>query len=295
MLQFVHCNLCGTDDARLLLIKDSYRVVRCRACGFVYVNPQPPEEEVKAAYTEDYFAKRRGGAGYLNNRDDIIATSKKNMTEIEKYKKKGRLIDVGCAMGFFLEVARERKWKVVGVDCSKFAMKYATKKLSLTVFPSLKDGNFPNSYFDVVTAWDYLEHLYDVSNELKEIYRVLKDDGILAITVPNMRNLTCMKSLELWEQLTPPLHLSYFTPSSLRRMLFKAGFEIVKMHGRGDTIVRKSAGKIRSSDLVDSLRAYKKWLSPLKKIFFDYPVLTAHVAIQHLNFADAISVLARKA
>lgn len=135
MIQFVHCNLCGTDDARLLLIKDSYRIVRCRACGFVYVNLQPPEEVVKAAYTEDYFARRGGGARYLNNRDDIIATSIKNMTEIEKYKKKGRLIDLGCAMGFFLEVAREREWKVVGVDCSKFAMKYATKKPRLTVFP----------------------------------------------------------------------------------------------------------------------------------------------------------------
>jgi len=105
------------------------------------------------------------------------------LREINKYKKSGKLLDVGCATGLFIEKA-EKFFDIYGVDVSKYAIDIAKKKkLKVSVLSSDK-LDFKNNFFDAITSFDVLEHVESLDNMLSEIRRVLKKDGVFVFVVP---------------------------------------------------------------------------------------------------------------
>jgi SAM-dependent methyltransferase len=98
----------------------------------------------------------------------------------------GRLLDVGCGCGFFLKSAQDAGWEVLGVDLNTKAISYATSHLQVNALPGdLRDAHFPDGSFDLVTLWNVLDHAPDPIDLLREVHRVLKDDGRVFIRTPN--------------------------------------------------------------------------------------------------------------
>jgi ubiquinone/menaquinone biosynthesis C-methylase UbiE len=139
----------------------------------------------------------------------------------------GRLLDVGCASGFFLRVAKESGFEVQGVEISAIPLDYARKVMSVDVFHgSLFDARFPEAYFDVVTLWDTFEHLRDPQKMLEEIRRILKSGGVLAVETLNMNTLSSFLLRARWPLYAPPYHLFYFTRKTLKNVVVSAGFRL---------------------------------------------------------------------
>jgi len=167
---------------------------------------------------------------------------KNNMLRVEaleRYKKGGRLLEVGCGNGYFLAAARDRGWQVQGVEvCGKLAA-YIKKHLRLDIFAgTMEDAKFPDRSFDAVYLNNVIEHLNDPSSFMFEIGRALKDDGIVFISAPNMRDTLNIVNNVLarlglrpnWEgYLRPPMHLHAFSPQPLDRLLDKTGFRVLDM------------------------------------------------------------------
>lgn len=227
-MKYIHCNLCKGDSSSLLFTINSMKIVQCLNCGLIYVNPQPSEGDIKKIYKNGYF-NGSWQSDFLSEKKLYSPRFKERMSQINTFKAKGKLLDVGCAVGYFLETAKQKGWHAFGVEISYFASKHA-RDSGLDVFTgTLKEAKYPAQYFDVVTLWHVLEHMEDPLDHLEEVHRILKKSGLIAIEVPNIGSKRFKKLRGNWDQLKPHEHLYYFTPEVLGKMVKKAGFKIAKI------------------------------------------------------------------
>ncbi len=220
------CNICGSTTYDLYLIKDGIRVVKCSNCGLIYTYSDPEEND---RYSARYFL----GDNYEDYIADIEAREREAKERLDflnsQANKKGKLIEVGCAAGFFLAMARRDGWSVEGTDISAYATNYAREKFNIEVFTGyLRDRAYPDNYFEAAVLWHTLEHCADPKGELREINRLLKPEGILALEVPNIESLSAQKYKERWYHFVPQYHLYHFSPDTLGKLLKKTNFKIIR-------------------------------------------------------------------
>jgi SAM-dependent methyltransferase len=136
----------------------------------------------------------------------------------------GRVLDVGCGDGDFLADLRRLGWEGYGTEFSEVACELTRARGINVRQGSLRSAGFPDRFFDVVTIWHVLEHLPEPAAELAEARRILRDDGLLVLEVPNSGCLTFQLCQERWWPLDIPRHLQHFTPATLARLLDRSGF-----------------------------------------------------------------------
>lgn len=238
MLETVPCNLCGADNTAPLMEIDGFHIVRCKQCGLIYVNPRHGEEALHEIYTESYYdhdgitngVEFYGYDDYLRDEENIRITFARRLETIERYANKDRLLDVGCATGFFLDLARQRGWEVVGTEVSEYGARYARQYFDLDVrLGSLGELGFGAQAFDVVTMWDVIEHVVDPTAELREVHRILRKGGLLSIITPDAGSLVARLLGRRWEEFRRVReHVFFFSKHTLDQMLRKTGFEIIR-------------------------------------------------------------------
>ncbi len=244
LFERVACNLCGSEDFKVLyknnLNIDDHadvrnfvctnsnfsrhgQIVKCGKCGLVYTNPRLKSEYVYRQYQTAvdpvYLAEKKGRHLTFTN----------SLNEIEKIGPKGKILDVGCYAGFFLEVAKENGWQACGVEPSRWASEYAKDTLGLDVKTmALEQAGFREKQFDVITLWDTLEHLMDPVSTLKETHRVLKDEGLVCASTMNVNSLFARILGKRWPHLML-MHMYYYSPDTLVKLFARCGFKITSI------------------------------------------------------------------
>jgi 2-polyprenyl-3-methyl-5-hydroxy-6-metoxy-1,4-benzoquinol methylase len=240
------CNLCGSRAIAVYHDQGWRRVVRCRDCGLIFVDPMPtPDEKAeieRRAYEGELLPEV---ADFFRNchrdfqDDPVIEAFRHGLRWMGSARAPGRLLDVGPGTGIFLYIARsEFGWEPSGVDiCPESAVK-AKEEFDI----DLEVGDFdtyawPRESFDAVTMLDMLEHTTDPSASLARAFELLKPGGVLYVVVPNQRCLLTL-ILDKWIQAHGPMreyflerlyvapHEFYFCPRTLRRFLEKTGFQV---------------------------------------------------------------------
>lgn len=241
-MEIASCLLCGDSETRLAytvkdrleVTREPFSVVRCQRCGLLFLNPRPTKEEIGRYYPyseyKDEFTSAIEDEPSLLRRLNRLYHMEKMCRSVERVKSEGRLLDAGCATGNFLDGMRKRgNWQVWGVEVNEKAARYAQERFGLDVFiGELWEANYPAHHFNVVTLWHVLEHLHDPLDTLKEIGRVLKDDGALILSVPNSDSFDARIFGHYWIGLDPPRHLYTFSIKTLKRLLTEAGFETIE-------------------------------------------------------------------
>jgi 2-polyprenyl-3-methyl-5-hydroxy-6-metoxy-1,4-benzoquinol methylase len=227
--QRLACNLCGSGEARPLYVIDGYDIVRCAGCGLAYVAEPVTAEQLQAYYGKAYFTggQDKGYADYFANRDKRKAHYRSLLPALRRHLRspQPRVLDVGCAAGFFLEVVREAGWSGKGVELSAFAAGHARTERGLDVFTgTLAQAGFADQSFDLVTLWDVIEHLTDPRAEIEHAHRVLRPEGLLAISTGDLGGATARIYGKRWALLAPPGHLFYFSRDTLGELLRRTGF-----------------------------------------------------------------------
>lgn len=233
VLEYVACNLCGSDDSDIVHAKGLFKIVECRNCGLTYVNPRLSPAALAREYGEGYYF---GGSydDYISERRGFEKTFEKRLEKIESFVKPGRILDVGCAFGFFLSVARRRGWDAYGVDLSASSCRYAREELGLqAIHATLKEAGFSSEYFDAAIMNDVFEHLSDPSAELLEVHRVLNPGGYLFIVTQDINSLIVRLLGSRWPQYKPREHLYYFTRDTLRSILERSNFSVIQIESEG--------------------------------------------------------------
>jgi SAM-dependent methyltransferase len=196
----------------------------------LYLNPQPTEEidQYYPPSYDSYVGIRPDDQLSWLRRASVNYGLYKRCRAVTRYKEEGRLLEVGCANGMFLNTVRKSgSWDVYGVDINKYAVQYARDQLGLDVFlGQLEETHFPDDFFDVVVLWDVLEHLPNPKSALLEIHRVLTSDGWLIFRVPNLDSFDARLFGPYWAGLDAPRHFFVFSEATLKRLLEISGFTL---------------------------------------------------------------------
>jgi 2-polyprenyl-3-methyl-5-hydroxy-6-metoxy-1,4-benzoquinol methylase len=155
----------------------------------------------------------------------------------------GRLLDVGCGSGAYLARMQQLGWEVVGVERAVRMAEQIRTRLGIPVVAAgLPSNDLPVGHFDLVTAWQVLEHMERPRQALACIRKLLRAGGRLALTVPNQSGWAARWFGPAWVGLDLPRHLVHFTPATLARMLESEGFSVVHQTTIGSSgWIRKSA------------------------------------------------------
>lgn len=233
------CNWCGSSDGDELFtgpdrsehLPGLFRLVRCKNCGLIRQNPRLAWNSLRHYYVEGYSSHPslvRDEKHFLRRLDRRYGPWKR-LRAVEKYKSGGRLLDVGCGTGTFLEEAiRSGHWDVAGIDSSDRAARIAREQLGVDVRTARFEGDlFPRNSFDVVAMWNVLEHLDKPVDSLRLASSLLKSDGLLVLSIPNLESLDARIFGRYWLGWELPRHLFLFPRPLLHKILDETGFQVL--------------------------------------------------------------------
>ena len=233
IVKSAQCKLCNSLENRTIIVKKGYALHRCFHCGFEFLNQEFSNAELQDFYSEGYFndSEGEGFGDYIFEKKAMEYTAQYRLKSIQTLAPDAKnLIDVGCGMGFFLNVAKNY-YSVSGVEISQYASSYARNELGLNVLSgTLERSCFPTSHFNIVTLWDVLEHVADPMSFVKEIRRILKPMGLLVFSTPNVGSLMCKLQRQSWRLYDFPYHLSCFSVRTVKYLLKECNFELIKIN-----------------------------------------------------------------
>lgn len=241
-LEPVACYYCGGLESKHFISAEddltgkpgTFRFVRCNRCGLVYQNPRIPIERIVEYYDDEYIAhrkRRRWGALtplFERAMNKLDADKDRLVSRYVALSARSEVLDVGCAVGTFVQRLRRRYGtRVTGVDFKDLsdapALDGVEFHCGLFYDAALEDGRF-----DLVTMWHFLEHDYDPLQSLRTACRVMKPEGRLVIEVPRLDSRTFRWFGHRWPGLQAPQHTVLFDRNSLLRAVRRAGLEVVE-------------------------------------------------------------------
>lgn len=312
-MEVIACDFCGSQKSTFLIAaKDRlsnggvFQVVRCEECGLILTNPRPVEEDILAFYPDNFVSwqttpqtpkelrlrledlmynlARKGGLfskGLYHGLRYIYPMISKIPLE------PGRLLDIGCGTGHYLDHMKKLGWEVKGIDISATACRLARTYYGLEVFNgTLEQANLPAEYFDLVTMIGVLEHLHHPMKTLEEVYRILRPGGVVAIAVPNIDSWGAKFFKEHWWVLELPRHLYHFSPQILKRYLYKTGFKV--------ELLRFGVQTWMLNVNFQTLLSEKYGLKLFQKRLPDFIFTPFAILLALLKKSDAMIIFARK-
>jgi 2-polyprenyl-3-methyl-5-hydroxy-6-metoxy-1,4-benzoquinol methylase len=191
---------------------------------------------------KDPFVEYAGGVDRLmRQRAEKEAAHKDDFLRIcDRLEKllpeKGRLLEIGCAMGTTLNDFRERGWQVIGVEPEKWTAEIARSRYGLEVISApYQEAGLPSESFDAIVMLHVIEHVSDPFGSLRDVAKLLRPDGYLVLETPRYDTLT-FRILRGRERSVIPQHLHYFTRKSLATISQDAGFRVVRVETVGRTV-----------------------------------------------------------
>lgn len=300
-MKLIKCPLCNSsasvllypstlakDDFNFQKIKDNLKntlddyhkhaqIVRCGSCSLVYTNPMEDMKTILKGYGEVV------DEGYLTTEKYRKLLSLKHLSAVEKVKKKGKILDIGCFAGFFLELAKEKGWEAYGIEPSAWAANIAKKRGITIAGKDIDTAKLQPEFFDVVTMWDVIEHLPNPQEVIKIIHKTLKKDGIVAFGTPNIESVFA-KILKGNYPYLIRMHIILYSPKTLKKLFEENGFKVIHTSTYGRTYpVGYIFDRIKINNPI--FRYVKNKIVSYKKI--------ADTTI-HLNLRDEFTIIAQK-
>jgi SAM-dependent methyltransferase len=197
--------------------------LRCDACGHLQLSEIPSADVLAAGYgdaaSEHYEAEEEGQR----------ATARVELARIERHAaSRGRLLDLGCWVGFLSAEANARGWQALGVEPSRWAAARARGRGVEVIEASLFEAGLPEGAFAAVTMGDVIEHLPGPGAALDHVARLLAPGGVLWLATPDAGSRVARALGRRWWSVIPT-HLHLFTRRGMTLLLERHGFEVLEV------------------------------------------------------------------
>jgi CMP-N-acetylneuraminic acid synthetase/SAM-dependent methyltransferase len=238
LLAWRPCPTCGATEAALELEKDHLRIVRCRACDLVYVNPTFDEAHYKSVYASQAYQDIVRDLGINSHEYRVSRFGAERVGLMAQFLRvpagrAPRFLDVGCSTGFVVEAAKAHGWEAIGIDLNPSAIEYGRSRgLDLRTV-ALESADFAPGSFDAVGLFDVVEHLLDPGRTVQGAVNLLAPGGILFLYVPNYDSASRLLMGANAHFIWPTHHLNYYTLSTIRDLMLRHGLvpELVVTEG----------------------------------------------------------------
>jgi 2-polyprenyl-3-methyl-5-hydroxy-6-metoxy-1,4-benzoquinol methylase len=279
-----HCVVCGSARADAVFQEFGVDIMECAECGHVYSSwpgGQDYDGYFSAAPIDAAAAQRFWDAQHARMYDDFIHRFMAGRS--------GRLLDVGCGLGYFVQrAAGVPGWQATGYEISSQAVRFARETLGLaSVFCGrVEDSGFPTRSFEIITLWDVIEHIPDPDPLLAYLRSLLTDDGVLCMHTPNaVIQVPKARLKRRLRGMQPGLHyleardhINIYKVSTLRRVLERNGFSRVRF--------------IHLSP-IDAVADGGRMSRVLKRAWFAVAVALFHLTLGRVNIDNLFAVAQR--
>jgi len=211
--------------------QDTFTIVECKECNFHFTNPIPVVEEIGEYYkSESYVSHSSTNKGLINKIYQRVRnyTLKQKVKLITKQSNGKNHLDIGAGTGHFINATTLSGFNSVGLEPDEDARKLAVDTHNVNIQPLENLYSITEKSMDVITMWHVLEHVYDLQKDLKQIEKILKDDGVMVVAVPNMNSYDAKHYKEYWAAYDLPIHLYHFTPNDIDTLFNKFNMEVVE-------------------------------------------------------------------
>lgn len=246
------CPFCSGTELTDRYVFDNCKILLCAGCGLMLLHPRPTISMLKSVYGDDYFANNdflsgdiKGLYGYVDYIGERINKQYEYVRIVDEVRKclsnapgesKPGWLDVGCGLGFLLDVAFDKEFAVHGIEFNSHAVNYIRSKYTYPVHGgTIQD--FPISHkFDVVSMMDVVEHLYDPFTDLKRVREMLSPQGVLVLSTMDSGSIVSQllgKQIEDFRRIRE--HLFFFTRATITSILEDSGFAVERIGYLGHT------------------------------------------------------------
>jgi 2-polyprenyl-3-methyl-5-hydroxy-6-metoxy-1,4-benzoquinol methylase len=285
----INCNFCGSSESQELCAYGGIKIVKCAQCAQAYRNPRLNIDAGKELYERNYYEQYKGIEACISSARTGLFTAILNRLDKEVYSSPKRLLDVGCGQGHFLKLANDRGWEVYGNDLSKSACNFAQREFGLDLKnSSLEEAGFTAEYFDVISLWNALDHLYNPFQVIQEARRLLKPKGILFIRVPNLTfHLFLYRLFHLlrFSSKQPFVFVNYsFDNNTLKNALIRSGLK--------DITIKNSP--LTEGDPYKTFSLGKGIINLLKKLYLFFSIIIYYLSAKKIFIGPSLIAFASK-
>lgn len=235
MIEITDCPICQSTDLQkfrncedFTVSHETFKVNICSTCSLGITTPRPSNDKLGEYYKSNEYishsGKSSGGLGFVYRIARSFALKSK-LSRIQKIKRQGSILDFGCGTGEFLQTMKSSGWHIQGLEVSDSARQKAEELNGQKFIRSLDE--ISGAQFDVITAWHVIEHVPELTQTVKKLKEVLKQDGVIFIAVPNYQSPDGEKYKNHWAGFDVPRHLWHFSKKSMAVLLSTAGFKLV--------------------------------------------------------------------
>lgn len=221
------CPFCHTTSIQDYIMVNKWRINKCSNCFLLFTDTESKRLKQKVRFYDKEYIN-----GYRLRESELKKRFLHRLLKIEEYKLGGKLLDIGCSLGFFLQIvekASKYPWKVTGIEPNNNLLAYAQKVVKGKIIKGqISKLPFKDSTFDCVTCFDVLEHDVRLQQNISEIKRILKKGGIFVIQAPNYRSFMAFLTGNRWDWWVPPDHVLHFSFDFLISFFQNNGFKILE-------------------------------------------------------------------
>ncbi|MBT4349494.1 class I SAM-dependent methyltransferase [bacterium] len=228
-MEKIICPICRSEQIKFYHKKDNYDLHRCLQCRLVFVWPVP--RNLQEIYQETYYKGNEtdnsvfGYSDYDQDKEPMKDIFIAYLKKLEKSVRNKKILDIGCANGYFLDLARELGWQTYGVEISQYAAAEAQKRGHQVFLGDLAQLDIKER-FDCITMWDVLEHITEPISYMQRVNQLLQKDGLVAINTIDKDSIWAKLCGKHWNAIIPPEHLLFFSKQSLFFLLKQTKFII---------------------------------------------------------------------
>lgn len=244
MNKIIHktCPLCGSSNIeKQFACKDHFAtgelfdIYKCSECSFTFTQGVPDEKEIGPYYdTPTYVSHSDTNKGLINKLyhivRDIMLRRKVSLIKKLSMLRGGNILDYGAGIGHFAKAMQKAGWSVTAIEKSNQAREYAKKSLAVDMEPEEYLSTIEDGTFDVVTMWHVMEHIQQLDNFWERVHKILDDNGIAVIAVPNSTSYDAEYYRENWAAYDVPRHLWHFEPTTIMNWGLKHGFILERQY-----------------------------------------------------------------
>lgn len=238
MVEPVVCLVCGADEPRPLFTKEGFQFVQCGRCSLVYVNPSLKEDFIRQVYKHQSYTDILAALAEPSDAYRRERFGKERVAIVDRFLPRHgrdglRLLDIGCATGFFVHEAQQAGWVASGIESNPYAAEFARRNGLDVRNETIEETTFAPGTFDVVTLFEVIEHVRRPMDILRKAFALLKPGGMVFLYTPNFESAERMFLGNAAHYVWGSNHLSYFTADTLADALGRVGFLVEHSETQG--------------------------------------------------------------